>query len=74
MGHIRFLKGSLTVKKEQQNLQKLLSLYHPLKNKLYAEFSANDEAIDDLDILDLQIDALNAARAMDVDHGEAIKS
>jgi len=72
MGHIRFLKGSLTVKKEQQNLQKLLSLYHPLRNKLYAEFSAKDEAIDDLDILDLQIDALNAARAMDVDHGEAI--
>jgi len=72
MGHIRFLKGSLIVKKEQQNLQKLLSLYHPLRNKLYAEFSAKDEAIDDLDILDLQIDALNAARAMDVDHGEAI--
>ena len=72
MGHIRFLKGSLTVKKEQQNLQKLLSLYHPLKGKLYEEFSAKEEAIDDLSILDLQIDALNAARAMDVDHGEAI--
>ena len=72
MGHIRFLKGSLTVKKEQQNLQKLLSLYHPLRNKLYAEFSAKEEAIDDLSILDLQIDALNAAKAMDVDHGEAI--
>ena len=72
MGHIRFLKGTLTVKKEQQNLQKLLSLYHPLKGKLYEEFSAKDEAIDDLDILDLQIDALNAARSMDVDHGEAI--
>ena len=72
MGHIRFLKGTLTVKKAQQNLQKLLSLYHPLKGKLYNEFSAKDVAIDDLDILDLQIDALNAARAMDVDHGEAI--
>jgi len=72
MGHIRFLKGTLTVSKEQQNLQKLLSLYHPLKGKLYAEFSAKEEAIDDLNILDLQIDALNAARAMDVDHGEAI--
>jgi len=72
MGHIRFLKGSLTVKKEQQNLQKLLSLYHPLKGKLYEEFSAKEEAIDDLSILDLQIDALNAARAMDIDHGEAI--
>ena len=72
MGHIRFLKGTLTVKKAQQNLQKLLSLYHPLKGKLYEEFSAKDEAIDDLDILDLQIDALNAARSMDIDHGEAI--
>jgi len=72
MGHIRFLKGSLTVKKEQQNLQKLLSLYHPLKGKLYDEFSAVAEASDDLNILDLQIDALNAARAMDVDFGEAI--
>ena len=48
MGHIRFLKGSLTVTKEQQNLQKLLSLYHPLKGKLYEEFSAIEEAIDDL--------------------------
>ena len=72
MGHIRFLKGSLTVKKEQQNLQKLLSLYHPLKGKLYEEFSAKEEAVDQLEILDLQIDALNAARAMDVDFGEAI--
>ncbi len=72
MGHIRFLKGTLTVKKAQQNLQKLLSLYHPLKGKLYEEFSAKEEAIDDLSILDIQIDALNAARAMDVDHGEAI--
>jgi hypothetical protein len=72
MGHIRFLKGSLTVKKEKQNLQKLLSLYHPLKGKMYEEFSAVAEASDDLNILDLQIDALNAARAMDVDFGEAI--
>ena len=72
MGHIRFHNGTLTVKKQQQNLQKLLSLYHPLKGKIYEEFSAVAEAEDDLDILDLQIDALNAARDMDVDHGEAI--
>ena len=72
MGHIRFHDGTLTVKKEQQNLQKLLSLYHPLKGKLYEEFSAVEEAEDDLDMLDLQIDALNAARNMDVDQAEAI--
>ena len=50
MGHIRFKDGSLSVPKEQQNLQKLLSLYHPLKGKLYEEFSAKEEAIDDLSI------------------------
>ena len=72
MGHIRFLNGTLMVGKNQQNLQKLLSLYHPLKGKIYEEFSAKAVAEDELDILDLQIDALNAARAMDIDHAEAI--
>ncbi len=72
MGHIRFLNGTLMVAKNQQNLQKLLSLYHPLKGRIYEEFSAKAVAEDELDILDLQIDALNAARAMDIDHAEAI--
>jgi hypothetical protein len=63
---------TLTVKKEKQNLQKLLSLYHPLKGKLYEEFSAKEEAVDQLEILDLQIDALNAARNIDIDQAEAI--
>ena len=72
MGHIRFQKGTLTVKKEQQNLQKLMSVYHPLKGKLYDEFSAVEEAVDQLEILDLQVDAMNAARNIDIDQAEAI--
>jgi hypothetical protein len=72
LGHIMFKGGDLKVPKEKQNLQKLLSLYHPLKGRIYEEFSAVAEAEDDLDILDLQIDALNAARNMDIDQGEAI--
>jgi hypothetical protein len=72
LGHIMFKNGNLVVPKEKQNLQKLLSLYHPLKGRIYEEFSAVEEAADDLDILDLQIDALNAARNMDIDQGEAI--
>jgi hypothetical protein len=72
LGHIIFRDGDLKVPKEKQNLQKLLSLYHPLKGKLYEEFSAVEEAEDQLDILDLQIDALNAARNMDIDQAEAI--
>jgi len=72
MGHIMFHNGVLTVGKNHQNLQKLLSLYHPLKNKLYQEFSAVAVAEDELDVLDLQIDALNGARDMDIDQAEAI--
>ncbi len=72
LGHITFKDGDLRVPKEKQNLQKLLSLYHPLRGKLYEEFSAVEEATDQLDILDLQIDAMNAARNIDIDHGEAI--
>ena len=72
MGHIRFDDGDLKVPKEQQSLQKLLSLYHPLRDIVYQEFSAIENATEDLDILDLQIDALNYARDMDVDQAEAI--
>ena len=50
----------------------MLSLYHPLKGKLYDEFSAVEQAEDDLDILLLQNDAVNAARNIDIDQAEAI--
>jgi hypothetical protein len=72
LGHITFKDGDLKVPKEKQNLQKLLSLYHPLRGRLYEEFSAVEKATDELDVLDMQIDALNAAREMDIDFAEAI--
>ena len=72
MGHIIFKDGTLKVKRNNQAFQKLLSLYHPLRNRIYAEFSAVAEATDDLQDLNLEIDALNAARTMEVDHAEAI--
>ena len=72
LGHIIFKDGALFVPKEKQNLQKILSLYHPLKNRLYNELDQVEIAEDELDILELQIDALNAARGMDIDHAEAI--
>jgi len=72
IGHITFENGDLRVSKEKQNLQKLLSLYHPLRNKIYAEFDAIEVAEDELDILELQVEALNAAMAIEVDQAEAI--
>ena len=72
MGHIRFDNGTLKVDKSKQNLQKLLSLYHPLKGKAYEEYSAVEEAVDELDVLNLQLEAMTAARNMEVDFAEAI--
>jgi len=72
VGHIVFDNGSLVVPRTKQNLQKLLSLYHPLRDKVYFEFDSVEEAVDELDILELQIDALNAASSMDIDQVEAI--
>jgi len=72
MGTILFKDGALVVPKNQQALQKLLSLYHPMKGKRYREFDSIVQAVDQLDLMELQIDALNAARSMDVEHLEAI--
>ena len=72
MGILFFDNGSLVVPKTKQNLQKLLSLYHPLRDRVYFEFDSVEEAVDELDILELQIDALNAASSMDIDQVEAI--
>lgn len=72
IGTILFRDGALVVNKKQQALQKLLSLYHPMRDKRYKEFDSKVEAKNELDIMELQIDALNAARGMEVEHLEAI--
>ena len=70
--HIIFRDGVLNVPAAQQNLQKLLSLYHPLRDKLYYEFDPVVVAEYDLDDIEMEIDALNLARDLDVDMLEAI--
>jgi len=72
LGHIMFKEGLLYVPKEKQNLQKLLSLYHPYKDKRYYEYSSVAVAEDELDTLETQIDAMNLAREIDIDQAEAI--
>jgi hypothetical protein len=72
MEHIVFEDGVLVVKKEQQTLQKLMSLYHPDLNKKFEEFDAVKEAVDEVSILELEIDALMIAQQMDIDMAEAV--
>ena len=70
--HIVFRNGSLYVEKEKTVLQKLLSLYHPLKDKIYHEFKPSKIAEEEIDILEMQVDALTAAKNIDIDMVEAI--
>lgn len=72
LGHIIFRDGILTVPKTKQNLQKLLSIYHPALNKKYYEFNPIASAENDLDEIELEVQALNMALEMDIDQAEAI--
>ena len=72
LGHIIFEEGVLNVPKEKQNLQKLLSLYHPGLGNKYTEFDPTMEAEDDLDYLEMEVEAMNMAFEMDIDAAEAI--
>ncbi|MDA9271898.1 hypothetical protein N9Q93_00655 [bacterium] len=72
LGHIMFKDGALYVKKEKQNLQKLLSLYHPLLGNKYYEHNPVAIAEDELEDLEIEVDAMIAARTMEVDQAEAI--
>ena len=70
--HIIFRSGTLFVEKEKTVLQKLLSLYHPHKDKLYEEYKPSALAAEEIETLDIQVDALIAARNVDIDMAEAI--
>ena len=72
LAHIVFRSGSLFVPKEKTVLQKLLSLYHPHRDKIYEEFKPAELASDEIDILNMQVDALTVARNIDIDMAEAI--
>ena len=70
--HIIFRSGALFVPKSKTVLQKLLSLYHPHKDKLYREWKPIVQASNEIDRLQLEIDALNAAQDVDIDIAEAV--
>jgi hypothetical protein len=72
LAHIIFRSGNLFVPKEKTVLQKLLSLYHPHKGQIYLEYQPQRIAADEIDVLEMQVDALTAARNIDIDMAEAI--
>ena len=72
LSHIIFRNGALHVPREKQILQKLLSIYHPERDITFYEWKPVVEAESQLDWLEFEVDALNAARNLDVDMMEAV--
>jgi len=72
LAHIIFRNGVLVVKKEKTVLQKLLSLYHPHRKSVYYEEKPVVQAQNEIHDLEIEIEALVAARNIDIDMAEAI--
>ena len=72
LGRIVMRDGALRVPKEQQALQKLLSLYHPYREEVYEEYKPVQQAANQLDWIEAEIEALNLAKSLTVDQLEAI--
>ena len=72
LGHITFRDGTLHVPKENRALQKLLSIFHPMKDKRFIEHIPQRIAEDQLENIEWEVEALNTAMNMEIDVAEAI--
>jgi len=70
--HIVFRNGMLIVEKEKTVLQKLLSLYHPDRDTMFYEEKPAAKAASQIEWLEMEIEALNAAKNLDIDMAEAV--
>jgi len=72
LSHVIFRNGALFVPREKTVLQKLLSLYHPFRDKVYYEFQPTVVAKNEVEYIEMEIAALNIAKEMDISLAEAI--
>jgi hypothetical protein len=69
---IMFRNGTLSVPKNKVVLQKILSIYHPHSGTRFEEVDKVGEAKDELEFLNLELEAMNAAVGLDIDMAEAV--
>ncbi len=72
LSHIIFRNGVLFVPKNKVTLQKLLSLYHPHNDFIYEELKPQVIAAQEIDWLEMEVEALNTAMNLDIDMAEAV--
>ena len=72
LGHIVFVDGVLHTRKSDPMIQQLLSIYHPKAGIDWFELDHQQDAEDELDYVEYQLEAMNVAQEMDIEHLEAI--
>tara|TARA_R100000152_G_C6778907_1_gene210001 strand:+ start:158 stop:994 length:837 start_codon:yes stop_codon:yes gene_type:complete len=72
LGHIVFRNGTLAVPARKVALQKLLSLYHPMNGKVYYEDNKEATAVDQVDSIHLEFQAVKVAMELAIEEAEAI--
>ena len=72
LAHVMFSDGVLHVARQKQQLQKLLSIFHPKAGTLWTEVDTAAEAIDEVATIEQELEALNLVQQLDIDELEAI--
>ncbi len=72
LSHVVFNDGSIHVPRQKQSLQKLLSHFHPSAKKLWEEIDKTAEAVDEIDTIELEIEAMTLVQQLDIDELESI--
>jgi len=70
--HVIFENGALYVPRTNVVLQQLLSNYHPEAGKVWEEIDELQEAVDDIDQIELELEALKLVQELEIEHLEAI--
>ena len=72
LGHVIFYDGVLHTTRDQINLQKLLSIYHPKAGIKWEEVNPQKEAEDEVDVIEREIEALEIVKSLELEDLEAI--
>jgi hypothetical protein len=72
MEHVVFENGVLSVPRTKTLLQQLLSKYHPEAGKKWAELDPQKEAVDDVEMIEIELEAMRLVQELEIEHLEAI--
>ena len=72
LSHVIFRNGALFVERQKTVLQKLLTLHHPHNGSIFYEHKPETVAADEIEVLEMEADAILMARQIDIDMAEAI--